>query len=295
MDLDNLIENINKIDKENNYNREDVEEDEDEDKDKFSFNSEENEQINDANDIKNLVPNKNKYYEDSFNDKENNKFINNNKNYNDKYKKNINNKIEEDELIINNKKKNNIIQNNNNDYCELKIVYTDLNLSHRFIRFQSSIDYNKLNYIIKKRFINKDKSNISFQFQRDDEIEKNNMITPEINYILNKMKKEKIINLDKLSNSYTLGIVYDYSKNSEIKKYLQKNIIDIDISNEIAQPLFGFKNINSNEINSSEKEKILSNWIIDFTKIYNELNNKTKEINMKEKPTFFELRPNIFK
>ena len=291
-DLDNLIENINKIDDENNKNREDVEEDEDEDK--FSFNSEENEHINDANAIKNLVPNKNKYYDDSFNDKENNKFINNN-NYNDKYKNNINNKIEEDELINNNKNKNNIIKNNNNDYCELKIVYTDLNLSHRFIRFQSSIDYNKLNYILKKRFLNKDKSNISFQFQRDDEIEKNNMITPEINYILNNMKKEKLINLDKLSYSYTLGIVYDYSRNNEIKKYLQKNKIDIDINNEITQPLFGFKNINSNEINSSEKEKILSNWIIDFTKIYNELYNKKEEIIMKEKPTFFELRPNIFK
>ena len=32
--------------------------------------------------------------------------------------------------------------------CELKIIYTDLNLSHRFIRFQSSTDYEQLKEII---------------------------------------------------------------------------------------------------------------------------------------------------
>ena len=120
---------------------------------------------------------------------------------------------------------NSIIMNINYNYYnnyELKIIYTDLNLSHRFIRFQSSIDYDELNNIIKKNFIEKDIGNTSFHFQRDDEIVKNSSITPEINLIFNKMKNENLINIDQLSNSYTFGIVYDYNKNNEIKQYKNK-------------------------------------------------------------------------
>ena len=57
--------------------------------------------------------------------------------------------------------------------CELKIIYTDLNLGHRFIRFQTSLDFERLKDIIINNFINTDKGIISYQFQRDDEVEKN--------------------------------------------------------------------------------------------------------------------------
>jgi len=334
--IDYLIENINKID--NYQNEESQYNDEDEDKKKFFFNSKEDNDINNLNYINNFDSNKGDVFDDSFKDiltndenqntinnhNNNKKYINNGDNFNNNiiYKKNIinnqkknkdeynnniykNEEIEENENkspINNNVNKFNNVLNNINYFCELKILYTDLNLSHRFIRFQTSTEYNKLNNIIKNNYINKNKGIISFQFQRDDEIEKNNLITPEINYIFNKMKNEKLIDLDKLSYSYTLGIVYDYNKNDEEQQYKQKKEINkvksININNcnkNNKGPFFGFKVINSEQIISSENEKYLSNWIIDFNKMYNELINTKDNITILDSPTFFELRPNIFK
>ena len=93
-------------------------------------------------------------------------------------------------------------------------------------------------------FIEKDLGNTSFHFQRDDEIEKNSSITPEINLIFNKMKNENLINLDQLLNSYTLGIVYDYNKNNEIKQYKNKIANNNKKKKEKKGPFFGIKIIN---------------------------------------------------
>ena len=207
---------------------------------------------------------------------------------------------EDNNKIINNIiPKNNmdsIIMNNNYYNYELKIIYTDLNLSHRFIRFQSSIDYDKLNNIIKKNFIEKDIGNTSFHFQRDDEIEKNSSITPEINLIFNKMKNENLINLNQLSNSYTLGIVYDYNKSNEIKQYKKKIITNYKKKKENKGPFFGIKTINSKQIiaNKNNIEKFLSKWIVDFLDIFNNLKNQKENEFLINNPIFLELRPNIF-
>ena len=236
--------------------------------------------------------NKNEEEEEEDEDEERNKLlydkINNNTN-------NINRMFKEEE-----EDKNKLINNKINIDCELKIIYSDLNLSHRFIRFQSSIDYNKLNYIIKKKFLDKDLGNISSQLQRDDEIEKNYSISSEIDFIFNKMKKEKLINLDELSKSFTLGIVYDCNKNVKIKQLKEKielnninNASNINNKKDVG-PICGIKSINLNQILSSEKEKILSKWIIDFCQIYNNLIDKEKN-KLINKHTFLELRPKIFK
>ena len=199
--------------------------------------------------------------------------------------------------IIPKNKMNSITMNiNYNNNYELKIIYTDLNLSHRFIRFQSSIDYDQLNNIIKKNFIEKDIGNTSFHFQRDDEIEKNSSITPEINLIFNKMKNENLINLDQLSNSYTLGIVYDYNKNNEIKQYKNKIVNNNIKKKENKGPFFGIKIINSKQIMATRKniEKFLSKWIVDFYDFFNNLKNKKENEFLINNPIFLELRPNIF-
>ena len=212
---------------------------------------------------------------------------------------------EDEDQEDNNKIKNNIIPKNNmdsiimnNNYYnyELKIIYTDLNLSHRFIRFQSSIGYDKLNNIIKKNFIEKDIGNTSFHFQRDDEIEKNSSITPEINLIFNKMKNENLINLNQLSNSYTLGIVYDYNKNNEIAQYRNKIVINYKKKKENKGPFFGIKIINSKQIIATKNniEKFLSKWIFDFLDFFNKFKNQKENEFLINNPIFLELRPNIF-
>ena len=218
------------------------------------------------------------FEEDEEQEEDNNKMIHN-----------INPKNKMDSIIMN-------INYNNYNNIELKIIYTDLNLSHRFIRFQSSIDYDKLNNIIKMNFIEKDLGNTSFHFQRDDEIEKNSSITPEVNLIFNKMKNGDLLNLGQLSNSYTLGIVYDYNKNNEIKQYKNKIATNNKQKKEKKGPFFGIKIINSKQIMESKKtiEKFLSKWIVDFYDFFNNLKNKKENEFLINNPIFLELRPNIF-
>ena len=327
MSIDNLIEGINKIDKDND-NIDDMLDEKDE-----KNNSKKGYNINDKNDNLinkiefpfnnindyiqkdkepldiNIFPIQKENFDYNIPKKINNKEsednniiknnliinkLNDNYNFNDSIDNEEEDKNQKDKLINNSIYMRNINKNNINYDCELKIIYTDLDLSHRFIRFQSSIDYNKLNNIIKNKFINKDIGNISFQFQRDDEIEKNHSITPEINLIFNEMKNKNLINLEKLSNSYTLGIVYDYNKNDEIKEYKKK--FELNNIKEKKGPFFGIKIINSDEIISSENsiENFISKWIIDFNVLYNNLINKKENKIVINKPIFLELRPNIF-
>ena len=321
MSIDKLIENINKIDNYQN-NIDNPNDENDEDKKKYIFNSKDNinnlteDNNNIINDDENLQNQENK--DDSNNDDNN---IYDIKNINDRYYSKKENNNDNDNLNDNNYN-NNIINNNisdndtgeekdkliynniynyynneydnNNIFCELKIVYCDLNLSHRFIRFQSSIEYNKLYNIIKNNYIDKDIGIISFQFQRDDEIENNNSnnsISSEIKYIFNKMKNEKLINLDKLSRSYTLGLVYDYNKNENIKQLKDKIELNNINNKENIGPFAGIKNINSKEILNSDFEIILSKWIIDFYEIYNNFLEIKENKGTIDTISFFELRP----
>ena len=91
--------------------------------------------------------------------------------------------------------------------CELKIIYTDLNLGHRFIRFQTSLDFERLKDIIINNFINTDKGIISYQFQRDDEVETVLLILIKELYHINfkeMMKLKKIIQLYQIFPKYII-------------------------------------------------------------------------------------------
>ena len=250
-------------------------------------------------DIKNI---NDRYYSKNINDNEdndsdnlnNNNYSNNNNIINNNNKSDNEDREEKDKLIYNNI--NNYYKNeyDNNYFCELKIVYCDLNLSHRFIRFQSSINYDKLYNVIKHNYIDKEIGIISFQFQRDDEIEKNNSnnsIYSQIKYIFNKMKKEILINIDSLSQSYTLGIVYDYNKNENIKLFKEKIELNNINNKENINPFSGIKKINSKQILTSEVEVVLSKWIIDFYQIYNNLVELEENKEIIDTISFFELRP----
>ena len=110
------------------------------------------------------------------------------------------------------------------------------------------------------------------------------------------MKNENLINLDQLLNSYTLGIVYDYNKNNEIKQYKNKIVNKKKKKKENKGPFFGIKIINSKQIMATRKniEKFLSKWIVDFYDFFNNLKNKKENEFLINNPIFLELRPNIF-
>ena len=177
--------------------------------------------------------------------------------------------------------------------CELKIIYTDLNLGHRFIRFQTSLDFERLKDIIINSFINTDKGIISYQFQRDDEVEKNYSTISDFSKVYNLVKMDNLLKFDDLSKTYTLGIVYDYRKNNDNIKY---NILNNNNNNKRNKgPFHGFKIVNSKEIieNKNNIENQLSQWIINFNKIYNMILLGERDKTIKRSILLFmELRPN---
>ena len=177
--------------------------------------------------------------------------------------------------------------------CELKIIYTDLNLGHRFIRFQTSLDFERLKDIIINNFINTDKGIISYQFQRDDEVEKNYSTISDFSKVYNLVKMNNLLKFDNLSKTYTLGIVYDYRKNNDNIKY---NILNNNNNNKRNKwPFHGFKIVNSKEIieNKNNIENQLSQWIINFNKIYNMILLGERDKTIKRSILLFmELRPN---
>ena len=296
MSIDKLIENINKIDnyQNNNFNNDENSSDnnEEDNKNKYFINTNEKNNINnfESHDIEN--PKNNNHFDNIKNEKEENIDNKGDIIYKEEEDDNDNDNENNNALIYNNDEE---IKNDINYICEIKIIYCDLDLSHRFIRFKSSIDYNELKSLLINNFINKDIGNISFQFQRDDEIENNNSISQEIKFIFNKMKNENLINVNELYNSYTLGIVYDFKKNKKIQKYLNQIKSNNNVLNGKG-PFYGAKILNTEEIFSSKIENILSFWSIDFMKLYNNnLIYQQFDEDIGNKPIFFELRPKYLK
>ena len=256
-------------------------------------------------------------YRDSEEDDEmsfNNSFDKNKKKQKRKIKKIIDdydnkNNMSVDDLIdgidnINNNLDNSDSENSNEEIflkmrddfsnCELKIIYTDLNLGHRFVRFQTSLDYERLKDIIINSFINVDKGIISYQFQRDDEVEKNYSTISDFSKVYNLIKTNNLLKFGDLSKTYTLGIVYDYRKNNDNIKY---NILNNNNNNNKRNkgPFHGFKIVNSKEIieNKNNIENQLSQWIINFNKIYNMILLGERDKTIKRSILLFmELRPN---
>ena len=103
-------------------------------------------------------------------------------------------------------------------------------------------------------------------------------------------------NFSELTNTYTLGIVYDYKKNKDVKTYQEQNIKDIKENKYNKKQFYGFKIVNMKEIINKESiEYQLSYWIINFSKVYNKIILGEKDKTLKRSILLFmELRPNIY-
>ena len=205
-----------------------------------------------------------------------------------------------------------------NNKILLQVIYTSLNLSHRFIRFEISssnkffkADYNSM-YNLIKNYLLTDKGNISFKLQNDNEILKsgNIAVNPTLESIMKDMKNAGLLNLTKRNKiSYTINITYDYKQN-EIMKKLYESIEEKYVYKEKNNSFMNMKLIEENQIiNSGENlEGVLSKWTIDFYDNFKELFvdfsselNEVEEdygsgLNIKKinRPRFFEMRPKIF-
>ena len=325
----NRIDNYNSISKEqNNYMSKNSLEDENNNKDNLFDNSNQIENINNDNeyDINNKDNNNNEiineedYLRNNFNNIENNIIKQNNifeESFKNKSKDKFNEKIPK---VIKNKNESNlpILKFFDNNKILLQVIYTSLNLSHRFIRFEISntnkffkADYNSM-YNLIKNYLLTDKGNISFKLQNDNEILKsgNLAVNPTLESIMKDMKNAGLLNLTKKNKiSYTVNITYDYKQN-EIMKKLYESIEEKYVYKEKNNSFMNMKLIEENQIiNSGENlEGVLSKWTIDFNNNFKELfvdyNSEFNEegadyasgLNIKKinKPRFFEMRPKIF-
>ena len=220
----------------------------------------------------------------------------------------------------NNNQKNNLPVSNNNlfyrysnqiNLCkvQLQILYSELKLSHRFIRFEISntnkyynLDFNSIKNMI-YNYLSKDRCNVNYKIQNDKEAEKNP--SSMVDNLFKEMKNLGLLNSNEFGKkSYTIGIVYDYSKNEILKKLKE----ECDNNYEFKGNFMNFKILDENTIMSDDKESILSKWSVDFYETFNEMfvirndniidddlyesNNNEIKFN---RPRFLELRPKIFK
>ena len=219
--------------------------------------------------------------------------------------------------------KNNMYSSKNNDSLlylqylnqnkiQLQVIYSELNLSHRFIRFEISntnkyykLDFQSINNMIKK-YLSFDKGNINFKLQDDREVFKDDkkVINPMMDNLLKEMRNTGLFNTENKNKiSYTLAIIYDYNKNDVYRQLFEEfkenyNPKDNNIIN--------FRIINENEILNEPEglENVLSKWTFDFYEQFKELfiyyeddiNNNFGMSNEKiYRPRFLEMRPKIFK
>ena len=325
----NRIDNYNSISKEqNNYMPNKSLEDENNDKDNLLDNSNQIENINNDNEYNinnkdnnnNEIINEDDYLRNNFNN-----INNNNIKQNDFFEESFNNKCKDK---YNEKMPKEIKKNKESNFPKLKlfdnnkillqVIYTSLNLSHRFIRFEISssnkffkADYNSM-YNLIRNYLLTDKGNISFKLQNDNEILKsgNIAVNPTLESIMKDMKNAGLLNLTKRNKiSYTINITYDYKQN-EIMKKLYESIEEKYVYKEKNNSFMNMKLIEENQIiNSGENlEGVLSKWTIDFYDNFKELFvdfsselNEVEEdygsgLNIKKinRPRFFEMRPKIF-
>ena len=299
-------------------------------------NNRNNDEMNNINEYDNIYNNKTNPINnknDNYSQKQNsNSYDPYNKNINDNYSKGKNNNYGNNmnnNYNYNNSSKNNIQKDNNyskknnevllhlnnikQNRIQLQVIYSELNLSHRFIRFSISktnkyyqLDFKSMNNMIAK-YLSFDKGNVNFKLQDDREVlkEGKKAINPMMENLLKEMKESGLFNSENINKiSYTIAIVYDYNRNSMLRQlyedykenYSEKNISYIN-----------FKIINENQIinNQDELEGVLSKWTIDFFEQFKELfiyfedgtniDNLGNNIEKINKPRFLEMRPKIFK
>lgn len=171
-----------------------------------------------------------------------NNFMSNSKGINtlNTYSNNIN--LNPDFIFDNNKLNLDDLQNNINNFSykniQIQVIYTDLNLIHRFIRFDISKTNSNFNLSFQqleskiKNYLDGDKGNILYRLQYNNEVidqlnnsnENDNISSPFYMTLFKELKGYSIIDqLDSNIKSYCLCIVYDPEKSPLMKSIKEQN------------------------------------------------------------------------
>jgi len=130
--------------------------------------------------------------------------------------------------------------NKNLNKVLLQVAYTDLKMSHRFIRFFiphtsqfKDITYKDLYYMMNE-FFTKDNSVIIFRLQDDNEMNFGNL--PEsVDAIFKDLKSNiKLLDINSNKKSFSLTIIYDINRNEKLST-LKSNIENVKSQNNILQ------------------------------------------------------------
>ena len=314
--IDENNENYNKKRKNSNYSNP-------------NYNYNDNYKRNFTQENKNIESFNRKNYSDNENmesndfnnfDYKKNNFMSNSKGINtlNTYSNNIN--LNPDFIFDNNKLNLDDLQNNINNFSykniQIQVIYTDLNLIHRFIRFDISKTNSNFNLSFQqleskiKNYLDGDKGNILYRLQYNNEVidqlnnsnENDNISSPFYMTLFKELKGYSIIDqLDSNIKSYCLCIVYDPEKSPLMKSIKEQN----PKNNFLNEKPFIFRLYHDEDISKdTQNESIMSGWIINFYNIFFDLfleNNMENNINNNEiegmkinTPRFYELRPYYF-
>lgn len=108
----------------------------------------------------------------------------------------------------------------------LQVAYTDLQMSHRFVRFsikkhKDSVSFKELNTMI-NQYVKTDNGIIMFRLQDDNEVLSSplsNFPNPALDNLLKEVKTSfKLFDKNSIQRSFSLTMIYDYERNKEFKK-----------------------------------------------------------------------------
>ena len=205
------------------------------------------------------------------------------------------------EMLLNN------LSKISNDKLQLQIIYTDLKCSHRFVYFEIPKENKYFNTPLKdidttfQNYFSKDKANINYKLEDDRTMYKTLADPNQQTISIIKILYKELLNFQILANDeanirqFSLAIVYDYSNNQKLKQ-IQDTIIQ---TKEIEQtkPPYDIVLVNEEDIHTNTTENILSDWINDMYKHFNDLftnHNNSNNENELMLPKFLEMRPNCF-
>ena len=190
---------------------------------------------------------------------------------------------------------------------QIQIAFSDLNLSHRFVRFEISKTNKNYNLPFKdidnlfKNFFSKDKANILYRLQDDKEVLSNcntNMKSPSpvMDVLFREMKNYQIFSSGNPNyRSFSLNIIYDYNKNQVTRNLREESLENQRDINY--KPPYSIMLLNEDDINNDPNESVLSGWMFDiynnFYELFKEDSNNPENGNILI-PRFLELRPYYF-
>ena len=190
---------------------------------------------------------------------------------------------------------------------QVQIIFTDVVLSHRFVRFEMSYKNKFFNTPLKDiemmfaKYFAKDTANIKFRLEDDKTAvtyanNHQQSMSPVMEILFRNVNAFKHNNeQDPNIRKFALLILYDYSKN-KVTQQIKEEITEAQ-ENENIKSQFNIIILSDDDINNDPNESILSGWVNDLFNNFYELFKEDSTYDNNSPiliPRFLEIRPNSF-